>query len=138
MSHPLLNAFLMMMWFFLWIMWLFLLFRIVMDVFRSNDMNGWVKALWLIGVIILPFLGVLLYLILRGGKMGERDANDAQQREQQFQDYVRKTAGTPPAGAAPAADASDPVAQLSQLADLKRNGDISQEEFDRAKARLLV
>ena len=135
MSHPLLNAFLMMMWFFLWIMWLFLLFRIVMDIFRSSDMNGWVKALWLVGVIILPFLGVLLYLILRGGKMNERDTQAAEQQDQQFQDYVRKAAG--PQGAS-TAEAKDPVEQLTRLADLRRNGDISQEEFDRAKAKLLV
>ena len=144
MNHPLLNVFLMMMWFFLWIMWLFLLFRIVVDVFRSHDLNGWMKALWLVGLIILPFIGVLAYLIARGGKMGERDAQDAQKREQQFQDYVRKAAQTPSeSGAAGTTGtavngATDPVGRLAQLADLKRNGDISQEEFDQAKAKLLV
>ena len=71
---PLLDAFLTMMWFFLWVLWFFLLFRIITDIFRSKDLSGWGKAGWLIFVIILPFLGVFVYLIARGHKMTERDA----------------------------------------------------------------
>ncbi len=73
-SYPLLNLFLTMMWFFLWALWLFLLFWIFLDIFRSRDLSGWAKALWLIFVIVLPYLGVFVYLIARGGSMQERRA----------------------------------------------------------------
>ncbi|MFI6446802.1 SHOCT domain-containing protein [Kitasatospora sp. NPDC050543] len=132
-DYPLLNLFWTMMWFFLWIMWLFLLFRIVVDIFRSHDLGGWGKAGWLIFVIILPFLGVLVYLVARGGKMGERDLQDARNREAAFQEYVRQAAATSE-GAAGGSQAD----QLAKLAELKRSGDLSQEEFEQAKARLLA
>jgi len=70
---PLLDAFWTMMWFFLWVLWFFLLFRIIVDIFRSHDLGGWGKAGWLAFVIILPFLGVFVYLIARGHKMAEQD-----------------------------------------------------------------
>jgi hypothetical protein len=132
MDHPLLNAFWMMLWFFLWIMWLFLLFKIVMDIFRSHDMGGWGKAGWLIFVILLPFLGVLVYLIARGGSMGDRDVQEATRREQAVQEYIKQAAGSGGGGG------SDAVEQLTKLADLKARGELSQEEFDRAKAKLLA
>ncbi|MFC1411590.1 SHOCT domain-containing protein [Streptacidiphilus sp. N1-12] len=131
MSHPLLNAFLMMLWFFLWIMWLFLLFKVVTDLFRDHGMSGWWKALWLVGLVVLPYLGVLVYLVVRGRSMGEREQQAARDKEQQFQDYVRKAAAE-----APPADSQ--AGQLAKLAELKRSGDLSQEEFEQAKARLLV
>ena len=68
---PLLDVFFTMMWFFLWVLWLFLLFRVITDIFRSRDLGGWGKAGWLVFVIVLPFLGVLVYLIARGHKMAE-------------------------------------------------------------------
>ena len=129
-DYPLLNLFWTMMWFFLWIMWIFLFFRIVMDIFRSDDLGGWAKAGWVVLVIVLPFLGVLIYLIARGEKMQDRDAQAAQKADNAFQDYIRKSAGTSEGG--------DNVSQLTKLADLKRNGDLSQEEYDQAKARLLA
>ena len=132
-DYPLLNLFWTMMWFFLWILWLFLLFRVIGDIFRDRDMGGWGKAGWLILVILLPYLGVLVYLIARGGRMGERDLQAAQQRDQAFKEYVRDAAGG--SGPAPAGGGAD---QLAKLADLKRSGDLSQEEYDRAKARLLA
>ncbi|MFE0459947.1 SHOCT domain-containing protein [Kitasatospora sp. NPDC058965] len=131
MDHPLLNAFWMMLWFFLWIMWLFLLFKIVMDIFRSHDMGGWGKAGWLIFVILLPFLGVLVYLIARGGAMGERDMQEATRREKAMQEYIRETAGSGGGG-------GSNVDQLTKLADLKARGELTQEEFDRAKEKLLA
>ncbi|HUK71281.1 MAG TPA: PLDc N-terminal domain-containing protein [Streptosporangiaceae bacterium] len=73
-SYPMLNLFLTMMWFFLWALWLFLLFWIFLDIFRSRDLSGWAKAGWLIFVIVLPYLGVFIYLIARGGSMQERRA----------------------------------------------------------------
>ncbi len=71
-DYPLLNLFWTMFWLFLWGLWFFLLFLIIMDIFRSDDLGGWGKALWLIFVIVVPYLGVFVYLIARGGSMGER------------------------------------------------------------------
>src|SRR5215470_11784944 len=88
MSYPLLDAFITMLWFFLWILWLILLFRIVMDIFASADLGGWGKAGWLIFVIILPFLGVFVYLIARGRTMTERQLRTAQAQDKAFRNYV--------------------------------------------------
>ncbi|GAA1275077.1 SHOCT domain-containing protein [Kitasatospora nipponensis] len=136
MDHPLLNAFWIMLWFFLWVLWLFLLFRVVMDIFRSHEMSGWGKAGWMILVVLLPYLGVLLYLIVRGAKMGEHDAEDAERREAAVQDYIRKAAGSGDGGAA--GDGGDNVDRLAKLAALKADGHLTQEEFDQAKAKLLA
>ena len=74
-SYPILDAFLTMLYFFLFIIWIWLLIMVFMDIFRSHDMGGWAKALWVIFIIILPFLGVFVYLIARGGNMHERAAD---------------------------------------------------------------
>jgi hypothetical protein len=87
--YPLLNAFLTMLWFFLWILWIFLLVRILLDIFRSRDLGGWGKAGWSLFVIVLPFLGVFVYLIARGDKMGEHEVADAQTQEEAFRAYAR-------------------------------------------------
>jgi hypothetical protein len=71
-EYPLWNLFLTMSWFFLWVMWLMLLFWIVSDIFRSHDLNGWAKAIWLILVLIVPFIGILVYMVVRGGEMHQR------------------------------------------------------------------
>ena len=70
-SYPLLNVFLTMMWFFLWVLWIFMVFWVIMDIFRSPDLNGWVKAGWVLLTVLLPFVGVLIYLIARGSMMHE-------------------------------------------------------------------
>jgi hypothetical protein len=90
-------------------------------------MGGWGKALWLIFVIILPFLGVFIYLIARGGKMAERDQRDAAQQEQAFRSYVQDVAATGP-------NAAD---ELTKLADLKAKGVITDAEFEQQKAKIL-
>ncbi len=128
MQYPLLSAFLTMMWFFLWILWLFLLFWIILDVFRSRDLNGWVKALWLIFIIVLPFLGVLVYLIARGGKMHERQIREAQAQDEAFRTYVKDAA----AGGGSSAD------ELAKLADLRDRGVITEAEFQSGKAKILA
>ena len=87
-NYPLLDIFLSTLYFFIWILWIMLLFWILMDIFRSDDLSGWGKAGWVIFVIILPFLGVFVYLIARGKSMGERQARDAQARDDQFRAYV--------------------------------------------------
>ena len=89
-SYPLLDAFLTMLWIFLFIIWIWLLIMVFSDIFRSHDLGGWGKALWVIGIIIFPLLGVLLYLIVRGGKMHERQLQYAQAQETAFRDYVQR------------------------------------------------
>jgi type VI protein secretion system component VasK len=125
MSYPLWNTFLTMMWFFLWVLWLYLLFLIIADVFRSRDLNGWAKAAWIILICLLPYLGVFIYLIARGGKMQERRAQEAHARDQEFRSYVQDAAG------------NGSAEQLSALAQLRDEGVISQAEFERGKAKVL-
>lgn len=124
-DYPILGIFWTALIVFIWIAWIFLLIRIFMDIFR-REMSGWWKALWSIFVILLPFLGVFVYLIANGGSMYERDAQQAQQAEQQFQQYVRQTAGS--GGSAD---------ELAKLADLHEKGVLSEDEFAQQKAKLL-
>jgi ABC-type multidrug transport system fused ATPase/permease subunit len=128
-SYPVLDAFLTMLYFFLFIIWIWLLIMVFFDIFRSHDMGGWAKALWVIFIIIFPFLGVLVYLIARGGSMQERRIQEAKQQQKAFDSYVRETAGTPGA---------DTATQLSKLADLKNQGVLSNDEFETQKAKLLA
>jgi len=128
-DYPLLGIFWTMLWFFLWFAWIVILVRVFADIFRSHDMGGFAKALWSIFVILVPFLGVFIYLIVRGHHMADQDIADAQQREQQFQSYVKDVAGS---GSASTAD------ELAKLADLKDRGVISDAEFQQQKAKILV
>ncbi|KOU21254.1 membrane protein [Streptomyces sp. WM6372] len=130
-DYPALSVFWSMLWFFLWIMWLFLLFKIITDIFRDHEMSGWGKAGWLIFVIILPFLGVLIYVIVRGKSMTQRDVKQAKESEAAFQDYIRKTAGTSSAG-------GSHVDELARLVELKDKGALSEAEFQQAKTKLLT
>jgi Short C-terminal domain/Phospholipase_D-nuclease N-terminal len=125
---PLLDAFLTMMWFFLWVLWFFLLFRVIMDIFRSRDLGGWGKAGWLVFVIILPFLGVLVYLVARGHKMTERDVAQAQQQDEAFRAYVQEAAHGNGTGTAD---------ELAKLADMRNQGVISEAEFQQGKQKIL-
>lgn len=128
-DYPLLSAFWTMLVFFLWVMWFVLLFRVVVDVFRDDGMNGWAKAGWTLFVIVLPFLGVLVYLIARGRGMGEREVAQARARQEAFDTYVRETAK----GGAPAGSADE----LARLSALRARGDIDDDEFRRAKDLVL-
>jgi len=127
-QYPILDFFLTMLYFFLFIIWIWLLIMVFMDIFRSHDMGGFAKALWVIFVIILPFLGVFVYLIARGGKMHERAAKQAAEQQKQFDAYVKQAAGT----------AGDTADQLSKLADLKSQGVITDAEFDAQKSKILA
>ncbi|MFG2526826.1 SHOCT domain-containing protein [Streptomyces sp. NPDC048516] len=131
MDYPLLNAFWTMCLIFLWVLWLILLFRIIGDIFRSHDLNNWAKTGWLILVIVLPFLGVFIYVIARGHGMSEREVAQAERQQKQLRAYLRDTAVTGDA-AGGHADA------LAKLADLKNHGDITEEEFQKAKAKVLA
>src|SRR5499427_6409179 len=119
-SYPLLNVFWSMFIFFLWIIWIWILITVFIDIFRSRDLSGWGKALWVLFVLFIPLIGVLVYLIARGGKMQERAAQDARQQEKDFRAYVQE-----------AASSGTPADQLAKLADLRDKGVISAEEFER-------
>jgi ABC-type multidrug transport system fused ATPase/permease subunit len=127
-SYPVLDAFLTMLYFFLFFIWIWLLVMVFFDIFRSHDMGGVAKALWVIFIIILPFLGVFVYLIARGGSMHERQAQQAAQQQKAFDQYVRQAAGS---------EGADTASQLSKLADLKSQGVLTEEEFQSEKAKLL-
>jgi heme exporter protein D len=129
-DYPILGLFWTMLMFFLWFAWLMLLFRVFADIFRSKDMGGVAKAFWSIFVIFLPFLGVLIYVIVRGQSMTERDIAQAQQNEAQFRSYVQEAAGSGGGGGGTADE-------LAKLADLKAKGVLSDEEFAQQKAKLL-
>jgi hypothetical protein len=128
-DYPILDIFLTTLYFFVFVIWIWLLFMVFIDIFRSHDMGGWAKGLWVIFVIVLPYLGVLVYLIARGGKMHERAAQQAAQQQKDFDQYVKQAAGTPGASSAD---------QLSKLADLKSQGVLTDAEFDAEKAKLLA
>jgi hypothetical protein len=128
-QYPILDFFLTMLYFFLFVIWIWLLIMVFTDIFRSRDIGGWAKALWSIFIIILPFLGVFVYLIARGGKMHERQAQEAAAQQQAFDQYVQQTAGT--AGESTAD-------QLHKLADLKNQGVLTDAEFDAQKAKILA
>ena len=119
-----------MLWFFLFIIWIWLLITVFIDIFRSDDLSGWGKAAWAIGILILPFLGVFIYLIVRGGKMGERAVADAKARDQAFRSYVQDAAGSGGGG-------GSEVDQISALNTLREQGAIDDDEFKRMKAKVI-
>ena len=128
-DYPLLSLFWTMLVFFLWIMWFVLLFRIVVDIFRDDAMSGWAKAGWLVFVIVLPFLGVFVYVIARGKNMGHREVAQAKAQQRDFDKYIRDTAaGT---------DKPSSADELAKLSEIRARGDITDEEFARAKDLVL-
>jgi thiol:disulfide interchange protein len=127
-NYPLLDVFLSVLYFFLWALWLVVLFWIILDIFRSDDLSGWAKAGWLVLVIILPLIGVLAYLIARGHTMQERQAREAKAQDEAFRTYVREAAG---------ADGQSQSDELSKLANLRQRGVLNEQEFERAKAKVL-
>jgi len=128
-SYPLLNIFWSIFEFFLWVIWIWILIMVFIDIFRSHDLSGWGKALWFLFVLLIPLVGVLVYLIVRGGSMHERAVSQARQQDQDFRQYVQQAAASSPASTAD---------QLSKLADLRDRGVISAEEFEREKAKVLA
>ena len=121
------QVFLSMLWFFLFFIWIWLLIVVFSDLFRSHDLSGWSKALWIIGIIILPYLGVLLYLIVRGHKMAEHAQQAAQAQDAAAKAYIQQAAGT----------GGSTADQLAQLADLKSQGVLDDAQFEAAKAKVL-
>ena len=126
-SYPLLGVFWTIFEIFLWVIWFWILITVFIDIFRSHDLSGGMKALWFLFVLFIPLIGVLVYLIARGGKMHERAAKDAQQQDEAFRTYVQQAAGE-----------GTPADQLAKLADLRDRGVITAQEFDREKAKILA
>jgi hypothetical protein len=126
-SYPLLGAFWTILEIFLWIIWIWILIYVFIDIFRSRDLSGWGKALWFLFVLLIPLIGVLVYLIARGGKMQEHAAQEAQQQDQEVRSYIQQAAGSP-----------TPADQLSKLADLRDRGVITAQEFEQEKAKILA
>ena len=128
-NYPVLDIFWSILEFFLWVIWIWLLIWIFIDIFRSHDLSGWGKALWFIFVLVIPLIGVLVYLIVRGGSMHDRAAQQAQQQDAAFRSYVQQAA----------ADSPDSTAdQIAKLADLRDRGVITPEDFERGKAKILA
>jgi hypothetical protein len=124
---PLLDLFWTILYIFVLFAWIWLLIAVFGDIFRS-DMGGWGKAGWTIFVIVLPLLGVLIYLIVNGGDMQDRSARDAIAADQAQRDYIRSVAGT----------STSTADELTKLSALRDSGVISQSEFDTQKAKLLA
>jgi len=129
-NYPLLNLFWTMLEIFLFVIWIFILFRIIADIFRDHSMGGGMKALWLIFIIFLPFLGVLVYLIARGSSMHERDIKQAQAQDAAMKAYIQQAA-------APSTSTTEQLAKLAKLGELKDKGVLTDAEFNAQKAKLL-
>jgi Phospholipase_D-nuclease N-terminal len=129
-DYPLLNAFWTMMIFFLWVLWFWLLITVFADLFRRPDMSGWVKALWAIFVIVLPYLGVFVYLIANGRHMAERNARDAQAAQAQLDDHIRTVAT--------GGNGSGPASEIAKANQLLSSGVITQAEYDAIKQKALA
>ena len=121
------QVFLSMLWFFLFFIWIWLLIVVFSDIFRSHDIGGWAKAFWVIGIIILPYLGVLLYLIIRGHKMAEHAQQAAAAQDAAAKAYIQQAAGS----------SGSTAEEIQRLADLKAQGVISDAEFEAGKAKAL-
>ena len=122
------QVFLSMMYFFLFFIWIWLLIVVFGDIFRSQDLSGWSKAIWCIFIIFLPYLGVFVYLIARGGKMHEHAVAAAQAQDQAMRSYVQSVAGS----------GGGTADELARLADLREKGVISDAEFEQLKAKALA
>ena len=118
-----------MLWFTLFFIWIWILISVVSDVFRSDDLNGWGKALWAIFIIVLPYLGVFVYLIARGSKMQERNIKSMQAAQAAQADYIRSVAGS---------STTSTVDELQRLTELKDKGAITEDEFAALKAKALA
>ena len=126
-SYPFLSVMWTLLVIFAWVIWFWLLITVFMDLFRRHDISGWAKAGWIIFVIILPFLGVLVYLIAESKGIAERTQSQAQQSQEQFDDYVKTVAAQ-----------SDPAEQIAKAKGLLDSGAITQAEFDSIKAKALA
>jgi hypothetical protein len=126
-DYPILGVFWSMLIFFLWVIWFWLLITVFADVFRRHDLSGWAKAAWLIFVIVLPYLGVFVYLITQSRHMAERNVKEVERAQTQFDEHVRSVAGS-----------GGPAAEIEKAKQLLDSGAITQAEFDAIKQKALA
>jgi hypothetical protein len=126
-DYPFLNILWSMIIFFVWVTWIWMMILILSDVFRRRDLSGWGKAGWTFFLIVLPFLGALIYLIAESDGMAERNAKDAQGARVEMDDYVRSVAGS-----------GGPAAEIDKAKQLLDSGAINQTEYDAIKAKALA
>jgi Short C-terminal domain/Phospholipase_D-nuclease N-terminal len=132
-DYPFLDIFWTMLVFFMWVIWFWILITVLIDLFGRHDISGWLKAAWALFVIILPYLGVLIYLIAQGKGMAERRSQQIRASEAAFDDRVRSVAGS--GGGGGGGDAADQIHKAKALLD---SGAITQAEFDQIKAKALA
>lgn len=125
-SYPALSVFWTIVEIFLWVLWFWILIMVIIDIFRSHDLGGFAKALWFLFVLFIPLIGVLVYLIARGDKMGERQRQEARRQDEEFRSYVQDAAG-------PKSTADE----LTKLAGLRDHGVITSQEFEQEKSKIL-
>jgi hypothetical protein len=125
-DYPFLDVFWTILVFFFWVIWIWILITILIDVFARRDISGWGKAGWALFVIVLPYLGVFVYLITQHDGMAERSEQRAQSQKRQADDYVKSVAGSNPAG------------EIAKAKELLDSGAITQAEFDALKAKALA
>ena len=119
------QVFFSMLWFALFFLWIWTVILVFSDIFRSRDLGGWSKALWTLFVLLLPYLGVFMYLIVRGHKIGEHRLRDVEQQEAAMHSYIRSVAATP-------------TSDLGKLAELRDSGVIDDAEFEAMKQRVVT
>ena len=127
-DYPFLDIFWTMLIFFMWVIWIWILVTVLMDLFRRHDISGWGKAAWTALVIVLPFLGVFMYLITQGKEMAERRAAEMRANQASFDSYVRDVATSE----------SSPTDQIHKAKELLDSGAIDQTEFDALKRKALA
>ena len=126
-DYPFLDIFWSMLIFFCWVIWIWMVIAILMDIFSRHDISGWGKAAWCVFIIVLPFLGVLVYLIAHSKDMAERRAGEVKAQQADFDSYVQSVAAS-----------SDPAAQIEKAKGLLDSGAITQPEYDALKAKALA
>jgi Phospholipase_D-nuclease N-terminal/Short C-terminal domain len=126
-SYPFLDILWTTLIFFAWVIFIWIAITVLIDIFRRHDMSGWAKAAWVVLIVVLPWLGVLIYLILNHTGMAQRRVKDVQASQQQFDDYVRQTAGS-----------GGPASEIGRAKQLLDSGAITQAEFDAIKTKALA
>jgi hypothetical protein len=128
-DYPFIDVFWSMLIFFFWVIWIWILITVFIDLFRRHDISGWAKAAWMVFVIVLPYLGVFIYIITQGRGMTERRTAEVQAANAAMEDRIREVAAAPP---------SSPAEQIERAKSLLDSGAIDQAEFDRMKAKALA
>ena len=126
-DYPFIDVFWSMIIFFFWVIWIWIVITVLIDIFRRHDLSGWAKAAWVVFVVVIPWIGVLVYLIANHDGMTERRYKDAADQQAQFDQYVRSTAGS-----------GGPAAEIDRAKKLLDEGTITQAEFDAIKAKALA